>query len=161
MIGFVGALVQIFVSYIEHTRSVRPSDILNAYLLASLLFDVARARTLWLRHNGYAIAVVFTAGVCIKCANLLLEATEKRSILKLPYKDFPPEATSGILSKCFFSWQWPLFRKGFSNTLTIDDLFILDKHLRSNYLQDLLHSAWEKGLSSRPSNRLLRLPGLG
>ena len=146
VIGLVGALVQWLLSYIEHTRSQRPSDVLNAYLVLSLLFDIARDRTLWLRHEGLAINAVFTASVCIKCANLLLEATEKTFILKAPYNAYPPEATSSIFSRCFFSWQWPLFRKGFSHTLTVDDLFILDKHLRSEYLQSLFSQAWEKGL---------------
>ena len=145
VLGFIGALVQWLLSYIEHARTVRPSSILDTYLFLSLLFDIARARTFWLRQDGYAIAVVFTTGVCVKSINLVLEAIEKRSILLAPYKDYPPEVTSSIFSKCFFSWQIPLFRKGFSSTLTVDDLFILDKHLSSDYLQAVLQSAWEKG----------------
>lgn len=59
----VGALFLVLLSYAEHTRSVKPSLILNAYLLVSLLFDIARVRTLWLRSiNSFndGIAIVTT-----------------------------------------------------------------------------------------------------
>ncbi|KAL9085185.1 MAG: hypothetical protein Q9165_007716 [Trypethelium subeluteriae] len=155
VVGLIGALGQWALSYVEHTRSVRPSFILDVYLSLSLLFDIARVRTLWLSHEGHAIAAVLTTSTCIKCVLLVLEAIEKRSILKASYKSYPPEATSSIFSKLFFSWQWPLFRKGFSTTLAIDDLFLLDKHLNSDYLHYLLQSAWEKALGDKASQSLL------
>ena len=137
-----------FLSYAEHVRAVRPSLILSTYLFVSLLLDAARARTLWLEPGGLATAAVFTAGLAVKFVNLVLEATEKRWILRPQYAAYPPEATSGIFNRCFFWWQNSLFRKGFSNTLVIDDLFVLDKHLNAEYLQVFLQSAWAKGLST-------------
>ena len=126
-------------------RSVRPSDILNAYLLISLLFDAAHLRTLWLQRYNSVIAMVSTAALAVKTIIILLEATEKRQILQPKYKGYPAEATSGIFNRSLFWWLNALFRKGYSHSISVDDLFPLDKHLTSKYLQEKLHSAWTKG----------------
>jgi ATP-binding cassette, subfamily C (CFTR/MRP), member 1 len=150
IVSVVGSLLFCLLSYAEHVRSVKPSLLLNAYLFVTLLFDAARARTLWLRHyNHYneVIAIVFTSSVGLKVVILLLEAVEKRWILQPKYKAYPPEAISGIYNKSFFWWLNPLFRRGFSKLLFTEDLFTLDKHLTTESLQERLQRAWDKGLS--------------
>ena len=130
--------------------SVQPSLLFNTYLFVTLLFDIARARTLWLRHNNNyneAIAIVFTAALGLKVAILLLEALEKRRILQPRYKSYPPEATSGLYNKSFFWWLHPLFRKAFSKLLFIEDLYTLDKHLDAERVQERLQRSWDKGWS--------------
>lgn len=99
-------------------------------------------------HYDRTIAIVFTAGVGIKTAMLSLEANDKRDILRSKYRDYPPEATSGIFNRSLFWWQNELFLKGFRKLLFIDDLFTLDKHLTSEHLQDLFQSAWNKGAAT-------------
>jgi ATP-binding cassette, subfamily C (CFTR/MRP), member 1 len=149
IVSVVGSLLFCLLSYTEHVYSVQPSFLLNAYLFVSLLFDIARARTLWLRNYNYyheVIAIVFTATVGLKFVILLLEAIEKRWILRPKYKAYPPEAISGIYNKSFFGWLNPLFRRGFSNILFIEDLFTLDKHLAAEYLQGRLQGAWDRGV---------------
>ena len=131
-------------SYAEHVKSVKPSSLLNGYLLVSLLCDVTRARTLWLRNDD-KIASDFTAAVAVKLVLLLLEAVEKRRILLPIYQSYPFEATSGILGRWFFCWLNPLFRRGLSRTLSLDDLYGLDKHLTSGFLDRVINSAWLKG----------------
>lgn len=145
IITLVSCLALGILSYAEHTRSVRPSLILNGYLFLSLLFDIVRARTLWLQEYNHKIAIVFSVAVAVKCLLLLLEAGGKREILRPSYQGYPPEATSGIYNRAFFWWLNALFKKGFSQTLLLANLFALDKHLRSEYLQDLLSSTWKKG----------------
>jgi hypothetical protein len=76
---------------------------------------------------------------------MIFEARGKSSILLPDYTDYPPEATAGVYSRALFWWQNQLFRQGFSNTLSVDDLFELDKHLRADYLQQKIQSAWRKG----------------
>lgn len=147
IVSIVGSLVFCLLSYTEHAHSVQPSLILNVYLLITLLFDIVRARTLWLRHYDHyneVIAIVFTATVALKLVLLLLEAIEKRWILQPTYKSYPPEAISGIYNKSFFWWLNSLFRKGFSTVLTVDDLFTLDKGLTAEYLQERLQRNWVK-----------------
>ena len=145
MVSLLGSLALCLLSYVEHIRTVRPSVLLDVYLFISLLFDIPRARTIWLQGYGYATAVVLTTSIVVKFLALLLEIKEKRGILRPQYQSYPPEATSGIFNKFFFWWQNSLLRKGFSNSLTVDDLFVLDKHLAAEYLQDLLQTAWYKG----------------
>jgi ATP-binding cassette, subfamily C (CFTR/MRP), member 1 len=150
IVSVAGTLLLCLLSYTEHVYSVQPSLLFNAYLFVTLLFDIARARTLWLRHyNQYndVIAIVFTAAVTLKVAILLLEALEKRWILQPRYKSYPPEATSGIFNKGFFWWLNPLFRKGFSKLLFIEELYTLDKHLDAEYIQERLQRSWDRGLS--------------
>lgn len=140
-----GALALCLLSYAEHTRSVRPSFILNTYLFCSLLFDSAHTRTLWLRRVDQfdlVIAIVTTIAVGVKLLLLILEAVEKRGILKPEYKGYPPEATAGFYNRAFFWWLNPLFKKGFSNILSVEDLNVLDKELSSERLLAKFEERW-------------------
>lgn len=137
-------------SYAEHTRAVRPSSILNSYLLVTLLFDIAHARTLWLRaadHLNQVIAYLATTAVVVKSIILVLEALDKRRVLRPDYRSYPPEATSNIYSRYLFWWLNPLFRQGFGHELEVDDLFVLDKHLQASYCYNQFQSAWSSGES--------------
>lgn len=129
-------------SYYEHAYSCRPSSIINLFLLFSTLFDATRTRTLWLQGYNQPIANTSLVATVLKIVLLALETVEKRRGLRQPFKTLPPESTSGIFPRWIFSWQLPLFRAGYTKQLGIDDLFHLDKHLRSTYLQNLLQTAW-------------------
>jgi hypothetical protein len=91
------------------------------------------------------IALVFTVSTVLKSLILVLESMEKRGILRPQYKSYPPEATASALSRWFFTWINPLFRRGFSNLLVIDDLFSLDKHLLSDRTHEHMQASWSKG----------------
>lgn len=135
-------------SYVEHIRSVQPSLLLNVYFFFTLLFDVARSRTLWMRktnETGDMIAIAFTSTVALKFVILIFEASEKRWMLRPQYKAYPPEATSGIINRSFFVWLNSLFWSGFGKLLAIDDLFSLDKHLVSDVIHDRMQTAWGLG----------------
>lgn len=90
------------------------------------------------------MAIVAVLSTVLKVLILPIEATEKREILRPQFRAVPPEATSGVLARWVFSWQLPLFRKGYTEELKIEDLYTLDKHLGSRYLQNLLQTAWSK-----------------
>jgi ATP-binding cassette, subfamily C (CFTR/MRP), member 1 len=122
---FVNGLLLALLSYVEHTRSVRPSTIINVYLLFTSLFDCAIARTLWLLDGAHAVARLFTAATSAKALILISEAWEKRSILRVQYRDLSPETTSGILGRSVFWWINPLMKLGFSNFLTEHDLYVV------------------------------------
>lgn len=145
LVGSTGLLV---LSYVEHVYSYRPSTVLNLFLLFSTILDAARTRTLWLQEHNGSRAVASLVTVVMKLAVLALEMVEKRNLLRPPFHKLPPEVTSGIFSQWIFSWQLTLFRAGYSKQLEIDDLFSLDKHLKSQYLQDIMRSGWGRGLST-------------
>ncbi|KAJ5599382.1 hypothetical protein N7450_000449 [Penicillium hetheringtonii] len=146
----VGAVLLALLSYAEHTRSVKPSLILNAYLFCSLLFDIAHTRTLWLRsidNFNDGIAIVTTVSVGAKFLLAFLEAVEKRSILKHEFT----EATAGFYNKATFWWLNPLFKNGFRNLLSVEDLAVLDKELSSERLLALFEERWTKVKSKSPN----------
>jgi ATP-binding cassette subfamily C (CFTR/MRP) protein 1 len=147
-INVAAALIFCLLSYMEHVYSVRPSFLLNIYLFFTLLFDIARCRTLWLRQNDQynkTIAIVFTVSTVLKAGLLLLEALEKQRVLKIEYQTYPPEATASIFNRSFFWWLNRLFCDGFSKLITIEDLFSLDKHLLSERYHSELETAWKRG----------------
>ena len=87
------AIVLFTLSRAEHINSVRPSAIINVYLIVTLPFNVAKSRTLWLDGATKPVAAVFTSAVCLKVMIPILEAVEKRSILLDRYRYSSPEAT--------------------------------------------------------------------
>ncbi|KAI9150479.1 ABC multidrug transporter B [Paramyrothecium foliicola] len=141
-LSLAGSVALVVLSYVEHTYAVQPSTIIDYFLLFSALFDATRARTLWLQGYNRPVAITSIVAVVLKLIVLALEVTEKRKFLRSQFQQLPPESTSGIFSKWLFSWQLPMFRAGYSKDLMIEDLFVLDKHLGSRYLQNMLQTAW-------------------
>lgn len=151
-ISFGATALFCLLSYYEHTRSVRPSFLLNVYLFFTLLFDIARCRTLWLRDPntyGHTIAVLFSISVCIKTVLVLLEALEKTWILRPSYKNYPPEATASTYNRSFFWWLNSLFVRGFKSLIRLDQLFVVDKDMLSERVHEKMEESWSKGLISR------------
>lgn len=144
----VGIFALVLLSYAEHTRSVRPSFILNTYLFCSLLFDIARSRTLWLRSVDSfndILAILATVAVSVKAVLFVLEAVEKKHILKSEYANYPPEATASFYNRAVFWWLNPLFKLGYTGVLRVEDLFSLDKELSSERLLTRFDEKWSKG----------------
>jgi ATP-binding cassette subfamily C (CFTR/MRP) protein 1 len=110
----------------------------------TLIFDIARSRTYSLTTELDTIATVFTSRVAVKLLLAILEAQPKTRLLLPEFANVPPEATSGPYKRALFWWLNALFKKGYSNSLTVDDLFHLDKHLQADYLHHILGSAWDR-----------------
>jgi ATP-binding cassette subfamily C (CFTR/MRP) protein 1 len=142
--SLAGSLVLAALSFLEHMRSIRPSWLLNIYLLLTVVFDIVRSRTYSLSPDLDAIATVFTSRVAVELILAIVEARPKRRLLLPEFADSPPETTSGPYKRALFWWLNALFKKGYSESLTVDDLFHLDKHLQSDYLHHLLGSSWDR-----------------
>ncbi|CAH0058330.1 unnamed protein product [Clonostachys solani] len=141
-------------SFIHHSRAVRPSGILNAYLAFSTLFDIAQARTLWLRHDR-ALAAVFTMGLVCKALALFAEMREKRKILREPYANYPPEALGGVINRSVFWWINSLLLKGRSSSLQLEDLYELDQELSFDHLHAKFRQSWYSSVRRNPSTKAL------
>ncbi|KAJ0413029.1 P-loop containing nucleoside triphosphate hydrolase protein [Aspergillus carlsbadensis] len=150
VLAFVDGILLLFLSHVEHARSVRPSTIINVYLFFTLLFDCAVARTLWLSIQDSTISSLFTATVVIKLVVLTSEAWEKRPILLSQYQHLSPEATSGILARSVFWWLNSLLRTGFARSLTGHDMLPIHDSLAA---RTLLPRARTSFRSFSPSNR--------
>ncbi|KAH8805474.1 putative ABC multidrug transporter [Xylogone sp. PMI_703] len=129
VLNFASTLGLWLLSHLEHTRAVRPSVLLNTFLLFSLPCDIIRDRTLWAIRDNRPFAIVFTVSVVLKFVVLLLETFEKRGLLRNEYADYPPEATAGVYSRNFFVWLCPLLIQGFSKELDVNQLDPNDKAL--------------------------------
>ena len=135
-------------SHFEHSRTVRPSTMIEAYILLSGAFDVVQIRTLWLQLDKH-IAAVYSTSLGVKILILVLEATEKRSFLSARYSTLSPEATSGIFSRSTFFWLNNLFKAGFRSSILLRDLPALDDDLLTDTLHDQLQRSWDSGDQSK------------
>jgi hypothetical protein len=144
ILSFFAGIAILLLSRLEHSRAIRPSSLINIYLLVSLSFDAVQVRTLYLKHVEAAILGLFTADVVIKLVLLLLESMSKRSYLKAPFNSYSPETTSGIFNRSFFWWLNPVVFTGFRKILTLDDLFTSDPELQSEPLLHQMQHSWNK-----------------
>ena len=149
--SLLSALLIFVLSKYEHTRSVRPSSLICAYLIFTVLFDATQLRTLYLRDEEHVISGVASAALGVEVILLCLEATSKRSSLRGPYKAYPPEATSGIINRSFFWWLNPLFIAGFRKLLSLEDLYVVDDDLCSERLQSRIEASWKHCMVMGPS----------
>jgi ATP-binding cassette, subfamily C (CFTR/MRP), member 1 len=143
-LSLAAALTLSTLSYIEHTRCIRPSSVINAYLLMTVPMDAAKVRTLWLRGGSLFVAGFASTVLVIKLLVLVVEATEKRRILLSPYSDYSPEATSGLYARGLFWWLNPIFLLGYKSILRDVDLFPTDDSLASESLRKRFQSQWSK-----------------
>ncbi|OBT96290.1 hypothetical protein VE01_05823 [Pseudogymnoascus verrucosus] len=142
LLALVATLGLAILSYVEHSKNVRPSSIINAYLLLTVLFDAAQLRTRWLRGDNFAGNGIASSILAVKLFVLISEATDKTKILFTPYADCSPENTSGLYSRGLFWWLNPLFRLGFRNVVNDDDLFAADGDLSSKSLEIRFNKHW-------------------
>lgn len=133
-LGVFDALALGALSFMEHSRTVRPSTIILVYLLFSIAFDAVQCRTLWLLDTVENVAPVHTAMLTTKLAIFSLEVHEKRGILLDAWKLLGPESTSGVISRGFFWWLNALLMRGFSASLSLDSLWEMDDQLQSRRL---------------------------
>lgn len=146
-IGLIETIAIGALSYTEHKRSVRPSLLLGAYLVLTIILDTAHARTLWIRDGLTPIAGVFTASLAIKAVILVLEETPKRAYLPDSEKDIAVECTTGVVSRSLFWWLNGLFFQGFRLLIGLEDLGSIDPKFDSTVLLDRLDRVWSRGKS--------------
>ncbi|KAI5267437.1 putative multidrug resistance protein [Aureobasidium subglaciale] len=147
-VSFVGAISLCLLSHLEHKKSIRPSALLNAYLFFSVLFDIIQLRTLW-EINGLAqVARLFSSALALKIVILVLEAWEKGSLLRPPYRDATPEARSGLYNRSVFWWLNHFLAVGFGKVISFEDLYPLDYALSSEHLAKSAQSSWHKSTKS-------------
>ncbi|CAI7570528.1 unnamed protein product [Penicillium palitans] len=149
-LAFIASIGLCLLSRLEHLRSVRPSPIINGYILVTLIFDIARARTLFRVSSYKSIARIFSSMIGVKVMVLLAEAVEKRKLLLGPYRDLSPEETSGIYSKSFFFWLNELMTSGFQRVLQNHDLYPIDSDMSSSVLHQRMKDAWSSATHNKP-----------
>ncbi|KAJ4255444.1 hypothetical protein NW762_009439 [Fusarium torreyae] len=153
ILNLLAAFSILLLAHVEHVKSVRPSFLLTAYLLISLLFDAARLRTEWLISLHLAYAATLSISAVLKLSLLALETIEKRKILISSDKPLSKESTSGPFSRGFFVWLNSLLISGWATVLTNNDLPTIYEKLSSEKLAVSFGKAWQKATlrSRKPS----------
>ncbi|KAI0129875.1 ATPase-like protein [Xylariales sp. AK1849] len=149
-LALTASLCIVCLSFLEHSRSPRPSILLNAYLFLTLLFDIAQVRTLWLASmNSTVVALcrVSTASVVLKAFLLLLESQHKTRWIQWVNKEHSPEETTGIFGLGAYLWLNRLFWTGYREVLSLDDLYSLDGSMDTETLSLRLENHIEAATS--------------
>lgn len=156
VVAAVEVIPMAVLSYYDHARSLRPSTLLGCYLLTTLMFDIARVRTLWLMHASSAVTSTFTAAFSLKALALVLETIEKRrSIVAIQSKDAAPEETSGPLNRAVFWWVNPLLVVGCRRDLSVIQLPSIGLDMDSETIHHSFESAWaQRMLAAMPTLRV-------
>jgi ATP-binding cassette subfamily C (CFTR/MRP) protein 1 len=141
------------ISHLEHTKSIRPSALLNFYLFFSVLFDAVQLRTLWEIRGLETVASIFSSSLALKIVLLALEAKEKGTFLRPPYQDTTPEARSGLYNRTLFWWLNPFLVVGFRRLVVLEDLYSLDATLSSKGLAEKAQVSWQ-GANKRNKHAL-------
>lgn len=137
----------LYLSHLEHVRSLRPSSILSLFFGFTLIFDLARLRTLHLIPENQPVAILFSVSLVGKVIVLALESTEKRHLLKKGFEGSAIETTGSIFNRYFFWWINDLLWKGSKSTLTIESLPVLADDIRDASDPQDLEKRWENGKS--------------
>lgn len=129
----------VVLSLVDHSKSPRPSMILNSYLFLTLLLDATQARTFFLLSDDkpeLTYSSLFVVAIAFKVGILLLEAQRKSRWVNWDAKKHSPEETSGIFSLGVFFWLNSIFLDGYKKVLTIKDLYPLDSSLSAESLHE-------------------------
>lgn len=116
-VNFIGVFPLAALSYFEHTLSVAPSFLIELYLLLTILFDVARLRTLGLMPGASHRSLAAAEGVAlaVKIALMLVEAARKdRLISPEVKKKHTLEQLSGFYGRSMFFWLGATLWNGLS-----------------------------------------------
>ena len=144
-VSFASSMMSCVLSYTEHAKSARPSTLLNAYFLVSLILDMAMVRTLWLSSVEMSIQAVFTTSFSAKAALVVLEAWDKSRFLVGDGQAYSPEETAGLYGRAVFAWVTPLLVTGFRRLLKPVDLYTLDEDMAAAGLNERFRWYWRNG----------------
>ncbi|PWY75050.1 ABC transporter [Aspergillus heteromorphus CBS 117.55] len=137
-LDFIASISISLLAILEHSRSLRPSILLSAFLSLTILFEIARVRSLWLlAHTHFELIFVrlFTAAIVLKAFLLLLESLHHQRRSQCDRKAHSPEETSGLYGLGTFLWLLPLVMSGYKKTLDLSDLFPLERRVAVENLQ--------------------------
>lgn len=128
--------------FLEHSRSIKPSDLAVIYLLASLSCESAEIGTKAYRDVPFSILLPTVAKVCIRFMLLVAESCGKERILRASPDRWPPEQLAGVLNRTFFWWINSILFQGSRDILTGNSLPPIDPALSSKLLRHRALQSW-------------------
>lgn len=140
----VAAVAACIVSFLEHGRSVKPSDLLLIYLAASIFNDIIQAGLLYVAWNLCNPIGLPLATFVVKSVLLVVESQPKTDILRKPYDKLGPEDTSGVFGLVFFWWANHLLWLGNTKILSSEDLPAMQTDLDALKIRGQMQAQWDK-----------------
>ncbi|KAG4281248.1 hypothetical protein FPRO06_10153 [Fusarium proliferatum] len=144
VLGLIESFALATLSFVEHRNSRKPSKLIGAFLVITIILDIALVRTFWIR-SMHTIASVFTASFVIKTILLILEETPKSP---LSDKEKIQETASGVVNRSFFWWLNELFLQGHRTILETEDLQAIDSKFDTDHVSTPLEKQWERARNS-------------
>lgn len=140
--SFVCSVSVLGLSYLEHSRSTRPSTILITYLSSSSVIDIGQ---LFHQRDVTVSDSLFHASVVLKLSFLLLEAQGKKKYLRPKYQSSPQESLAGTINQSFLWWLNGIFFRGPRSVKLFLEQYQLDPHLSTDICGKRLKQEWGKG----------------
>lgn len=142
-----GSVCVVVVLYAEHMYSYRPSTFLSIYMSITLLFDIAKIRSYFIRDGMEPIAGLAIAALILKFAIVVLEEVSKRHLVNNQRLQTPlsKESVSGFWNRSLFIWLNSTMRIGFKNILKIESLPLLGPEFDSEVLHSRFRKHWTPG----------------
>ena len=129
----------------EHIKAVRPSHLLQFFLLVLLLCNAVRLRTLFLMDYSTSLVTSASIHTFLTGFFLLLESLDKRALFNSQDDQrLSPEETVGLFGKRLFWYLNGFFQEGYRKVLKPDDLINVDADLASKHRDTLFQSVWTK-----------------
>jgi ATP-binding cassette subfamily C (CFTR/MRP) protein 1 len=154
--SFLASLTAAVLSQWEHIRSIRPSALLQLYLMVALVVQAVHLRSLWLRNDDTTMRGL-GIGQIVACAIFLaVESVSKESIL-LQRQKRSPQDTNDVFSQRLFWWLNSTFKRGYTSVLAPTDLDKMDEDLSSTDPQRRFRLEWRRHTTKNPKVSMLRI----
>lgn len=155
-ISFLASLIAAVLSQWEHIRSIKPSALLQLYLMVALVVQAVHLRSIWLRHEDMIMKGLGIGQIASCALFLAVESISKESIL-LHRQKRSPQDTNGLFSQRLFWWLNTLFKRGYKSVLAPNDLDKMDEELASVEPQRRFRLEWRKHYTRNPEVTLVRI----
>lgn len=130
-------------SFLEDTRSIRPSDLLVLYFSATTVLYIPVLRTLWLMSdNDEKPRILWTLILLLTILVTLTESSRKASSLAHLDAKTSKEQVSGIWGRSLWTWVIPLLRICYNKIICLDNVPRVDTDLREESTWNNLDKAW-------------------
>lgn len=140
----LAAIILAALMHFEHRHAPEPSPLPAVYLFVTMLLDITKARSYFLRSRFglYPVGCIVAAIATTKLVLLVLGEMPKKYRSKRDA--LGTETTSGFWSRTFFVWVNSTLLLGFRNILSIDDLPNMDASFASAKLSAIFEPIWKK-----------------
>ncbi|EJP69038.1 ABC multidrug transporter, putative [Beauveria bassiana ARSEF 2860] len=132
------------------------SALLSLYIITSLVIDVSKSRSYFIRHELQALGSLSAAAAATKILITILQEVPKRHLLMDSElrNSTGREATGGFFYRNFFGWLNSIFATGFYTVLKVTDLEELGPELASRSLYPRFLQIWKTDNPDPSSGRL-------